>query len=129
MNGYELSEGFTRHVILNSIRNVKSMHSTYKDVVICCDSKESWRKQIYPYYKAKRRENRDEGVDWETIFGFMETVKGEIAEVFPWRVVEVPQCEADDIIAIAAKRCYPHTPVMIVSSDKDFRQLQTYRKC
>lgn len=56
----------------------------------------------------------------------MEQVKSEIVQVFPWRVVEVSKCEADDIIAVAARKCYPHTPVMIVSSDKDFRQLQTY---
>lgn len=56
----------------------------------------------------------------------MEQVKNELIETFPWRIVEVPKCEADDIIAIAARRCYPHTQVMIVSSDKDFRQLQTF---
>lgn len=42
-------------------------------------------------------------------------------------MIEVDKCEADDVIAVASKVCYQHNiPVMIVSGDRDFKQLQFY---
>ena len=64
-------------------------------------------------------------------------VRNEIDAEFPYKVVKVDRCEADDIIAVLCKYYAEneHTvngvvseaqKVMILSSDKDFRQLQAY---
>jgi len=53
-------------------------------------------------------------------------IKSEIESVFPWKNISVPRTEADDIIAIICKHSLPIEPVVIVSSDKDFQQLQKY---
>ena len=47
-------------------------------------------------------------------------------DVFPYRFVQVERAEADDIIAVIAKNFHHKEKIMIVSSDKDFQQLQRY---
>ena len=44
----------------------------------------------------------------------------------PYKVVDVDTCEADDIIAVLATKYAAHGKVMILSSDKDFAQLQKF---
>lgn len=115
-----------RHMVINTIR---SYHVNFKDefgeLVIACDNKKYWRKDIFPYYKANRKKAReDSGYNWNAIFDAINTVKSELKEFFPYKVIEVEKAEADDIIATLCK----HTiePVMIVSGDHDFVQLQKY---
>ena len=52
-NNDEIEESMIRHMILNSIRlyNVK-FGEEYGEMVITCDDKNYWRKDIFPYYKA-----------------------------------------------------------------------------
>ena len=57
-------------------------------------------------------------------------VLDEIEEHFPYKVVRHENCEADDIIATLVENTQEfgkHEGVCIVSSDKDFAQLQKYR--
>jgi 5'-3' exonuclease len=44
----------------------------------------------------------------------------------PHKVIEVEGAEADDIIGVLTARKAPHEDVLILSSDKDFVQLQKY---
>jgi hypothetical protein len=56
-------------------------------------------------------------------------VRNEIAENFPYKVVHINNIEADDIIGTLTEKTQnfgQHEPVMIISSDKDFIQLQQY---
>ena len=113
-----------RHMVVNTIR---SYHVNFKDqygeLVIACDHKRYWRKDIFPYYKANRRKAReDSGYNWNAIFDAINTIKAELKEFFPYRVVEVNGAEADDIIATLCK--HVDQPIMIVSGDHDFIQLQ-----
>lgn len=113
-----------RHMVVNTIR---SYHVNFKDqygeLVIACDHKRYWRKDIFPYYKANRRKAREEsGYNWNAIFDAINTIKAELKEFFPYRVVEVNGAEADDIIATLCK--HVDQPIMIVSGDHDFVQLQ-----
>lgn len=64
INSYQetVDENLIRHMILNSILSVKKRFSVdYGNIVLCCDNKNFWRKEIYPYYKASRKKMRD---DW-----------------------------------------------------------------
>lgn len=101
----------------------------YGQMVIACDGG-SWRKQIYPQYKAHRKANRDDsGLDWTEFFRILTLVRNEIAENFPYKVVHINNIEADDIIGTLTEKTQnfgQHEPVMIISSDKDFIQLQQY---
>jgi 5'-3' exonuclease, N-terminal resolvase-like domain/T4 RNase H, C terminal len=121
-----VEENLLRHILLNSIRSMKMKYKDYGDVVIACDDKNYWRKQIFPYYKAHRKKAREESdMDWNMIFGCLDKFKIELRENFPYKVIQVPHAEADDIIAVLTKH-YHAEGILIASSDKDYQQLQAY---
>jgi len=125
-----VEEGLVRHMILNTIRScVKKFKSEYgSEVVIACDDRNYWRRELFPYYKAKRKLDREtSGHDWSSIFECLQKVKEELAEYSHYRVIQVDTAEADDIIAVLAMKYHTHQKVMIVSGDKDFIQLQQYK--
>tara|TARA_R100000231_G_scaffold129311_1_gene100614 strand:- start:223 stop:1092 length:870 start_codon:yes stop_codon:yes gene_type:complete len=124
-------ESMIRHMILNSIRMYnKRYRDEYGQMVICADGMNTWRKDYFPYYKAKRRKNRDESSqDWNEIFRILHLVRDEIKENLPYKVLHMEGVEADDIIAslvLQSQEFGMNEPMMIVSSDKDFIQLQKF---
>ena len=125
----DFGEDLVRHMVLNSIRNFKGRFSDYGELVICCDDKNYWRKQMFPYYKANRKKSREaSSLDWNMIFNTLSMIKEEVKENFPYVVLQVESAEADDLIATMVER-YGNNgeKIMIVSGDKDFAQLQRYK--
>jgi hypothetical protein len=125
----EVSEGMLRHMILNTLRkNRKKFHKKYGELVICADDRNSWRRTFFPYYKANRKINREESeLDWDSIFESLSKIRQEIAENFPYKVLLIPEAEADDIIgAIVKHRKNPSEKILILSGDKDFVQLHKW---
>ncbi len=124
-------EQMLRHMMLNSIRMYnKKFRDQYGQMIICCDGANNWRRGYFPQYKANRRKSRDtSGFDWAEAFRIMHKVKDEIKENFPYKVIHLEGCEADDIIGTMVEHTQEfgqYEEVMIVSSDKDFLQLQKY---
>src|SRR6056300_2108650 len=116
-----------RHMVLNSLRgfNVK-FKNDYGTQVLCSDAGNPWRRDFFPNYKHARRKGRvDSATDWDYIFTVITEIKNEIAENFPYVVMYVERCEADDIIATLVQH-NNNEPIMIISGDKDFIQLQKY---
>lgn len=130
----EPSEDFIRHIILNSIRGYnEKFRRKYGELVVVCDGG-SWRKDAFEHYKASRKTNREKSkTDWSEVYRLMNMVKDEIHEFLPYRVMQSKGAEADDIIAVLAQRSqeveFGETiqPVMVVSSDQDFCQLQKFK--
>lgn len=124
----KLDENLIRHMVLNSLRSyAKQFKSKYGDIIIACDSKKYWRRDIFPFYKAHRKADREKsGHDWNMIFEILNKIRDELKENFPYRVLEVEGAEADDIIAVLSARLSPNEDILILSSDKDFVQLQKY---
>jgi hypothetical protein len=123
----DLEVNLLRHMVLNTIRShhVK-FKNDYGELVIACDNKKYWRKEIFPHYKANRKKAREEsGYDWNMIFETINVLKAELKAVFPYRVIEVEGAEADDIIATLVKHSNGK-PNLIISGDHDFIQLQKY---
>ena len=124
-------ENMIRHMILNSIRMYnKKYRNDYGQMVICADGMNTWRKEFYPQYKASRKKGRDSsGLDWQEIFRVLNLVRDEIKENLPYKVLHMEGCEADDIIGALTYETQEFgkfEPVMIISSDKDFIQLQKF---
>ena len=125
-----VSEDMVRHMILNSLRmyNLK-YRKEYGTMILACDGG-SWRKQIYPQYKANRKTSRDaSGLDWQEFFRILGMVRDEVKEHLPYKVVHIQGIEADDIIGALTEKTQnfgEHEPVMIISADKDFIHLQLY---
>lgn len=120
-----LEEGLFRHMVMNSIRSYKQKFSNdYGEIIIACDDKNYWRKQVYPYYKANRKKNREASeIDWSVVFASFDKIKQELKDYFPYRVIQVETAEADDIIATLAG--YDGEDTLILSGDKDFIQLHS----
>jgi hypothetical protein len=121
-----LDEGLFRHIVLNALRKINlKFKSEYGNIVIASDSKKYWRREAFPYYKASRKQKREESdFDWKMLFEHMNKIKNEIRESFPYKYIEVEGAEADDIIATLCKH-FAQEPIMIVSGDKDYIQLHT----
>ena len=117
-----------KHMILSTLLFYRrKFRDQYGDLVICCDSKKSWRKDIFPFYKANRKSTRaKDDIDWNGIFEVINSITQDLKSKFPYAVISVDQAEADDIIGVLAKNYYRNEKIMIVSSDKDFLQLQKY---
>ena len=120
--------GFIRHLVLNTYRKYLSkFRRNYGELIICNDSKNVWRKDFFPNYKKNRSDRQKKSkFDWGKIFNELHTIREEMRDVFPYRFVQVERAEADDIIAVIAKNFHHKERIMIVSSDKDFQQLQRY---
>ena len=124
-----VDESLVRHMILNTIRTyVKKFKAEFgPNIIIACDNKKYWRREIFPHYKANRKKSRESsGHDWNSIFECLNKIRDELREHSPYKVIEVDTAEADDIIAVLSIKHSANEKVMILSSDKDFAQLQKY---
>ena len=130
-NRVELNEDLVRHMVLNSLRaHNKKFRKEYGEMVIACDSKNVWRREVFPNYKAGRKANREKSEhDWDAIFNILHNIKDEIKTFLPYKVIEIETTEADDIIAVIIKKTLRiigpnHSKnILILSGDKDFIQL------
>ena len=126
-----VEEDLLRHTVLNTIRQYKQTHRHIYDsgmggLVICCDSAKNWRKDSFPEYKANRKKKReDDTTDWKSLFQFLDEMIEDLRNYFPYKVMRVERAEADDIIAVLNEYVATN-PTLIISSDKDFIQLQKY---
>lgn len=128
-----------RHAVLTGLKFYKKKyHAQYGELVLACDGRQYWRKEIFPFYKAGRKAARDKSdLDWELVFDTISAIREDVAKNFPYKVIHVDQAEADDVIATLCKWTQSNglvdhgmfeekQKVMIVSSDGDFKQLHKY---
>ena len=124
-------EDFIRHLVLNSIRSYRNKYKNkYGEIVICTDFHSSWRKEVFPFYKAHRKVAREKqktekGMDWSALFETINKIIIEIDTFFPYKVIRVEHAEGDDVIAVLSRTFKEKS--LIVSSDKDFSQLYKYK--
>lgn len=128
----EIEENLLRHMVLNTIRSLKSKFShEFGELIICCDDKKVWRKEVFKYYKANRRKAREDSeLDWNAVFNALNSIKADLKEYFPYRVLQVEGAEADDIIGAITitngNMLNTGNKILILSGDKDFGQLQVF---
>ena len=115
-----------RPAVLNVLRLYRTKFvSEFGELILCCDSRKSWRKELFPNYKASRKKTRSAApIDWENLYECLNQLKEELTEWFPYKVVQVDKAEADDIIAVLVGLANERT--LILSSDKDFIQLHHF---
>lgn len=136
----EEKQSLIRHIVLSSIlsQRKKFPRSEYGDLLICCDNRNYWRREIFPYYKAGRKKARDKSdFDWKFVFDTLNLIKGEIRDVLPYKIIDVHGAEADDVIGVLTKYFQTNETrgnlledepqdIVILSSDGDHLQLQKY---
>jgi hypothetical protein len=136
----EMNIDLLRHMILNQIRKYRTQFvAEFGEVVIACDNRHYWRREVYPYYKASRKKTRESsGHDWSSIFDALHQIRSELDEYLPYPVIDVDGAEADDVIGALVEYSQDNDldndqtlfaepkPFLILSGDHDFKQLQKY---
>lgn len=95
-------------------------------IILTCDSRHSWRKEIEKSYKANRKEDREKhNINWDEEYKKHDELLQKIEDNLPFFIIKLENCEADDIIAEAV-RFFKDNQCVIVSPDEDMLQLLTY---
>lgn len=137
----EQSIKLIKHMTFTTLLSYKKKYGKeFGNMIIACDGRDYWRKQYFPYYKGHRKHAREAStLDFDVVFEAIAQIKSDIVEYFPWKLIEVEHAEADDVIAVICKYHSENEliqvgvfdeepqPCLILSSDKDFQQLQKYR--
>ena len=115
-----------RPAVLNTLRIYRTKFvSEFGELILCCDDRKTWRKDIFPNYKASRKKTRAAtSIDWEKLYECLNQLKEELIEWFPYKLIQVEKAEADDVIAILVGLINERS--LILSSDKDFVQLHQF---
>jgi 5'-3' exonuclease len=116
-----------RNFAADYLRTIDSLASSYNcsNILVCADKgSSSFRRELYPEYKANRKEKFAQQTPEEAqeFLEFMEDYEQAlelVAEVYP--VIRYQGVEADDIISVIAQTIPNH--IWIVSTDKDLDQL------
>lgn len=87
----------------------------YCQIVFCTDSRGSWRKEKYPWYKAKRKAKQP------LLFELKDEIIN-MVRTMGCKVVGSNRNEADDVIATIAREVHQR-PVVVYAGDKDLMQL------
>lgn len=96
-------------------------------IIIACDGRHSWRKDIEKEYKANRKAFKDsfEDINWTDMYNKFEILLNNIDKGTDWHKIKVDNCEADDIMAVGC-RYFKDNEVILVTYDADMEQLVVY---
>jgi len=134
VNTKHFKEGFAKKFTFEMLKIFRDFNYNIKEVVFGVDSRSSrcgkplWRKLYQPDYKGNRKTNRDKSdIDFPALFEFYSGFLKELTVAFPFKFVEVDQCEFDDVAAVLIMD-NPDKHFILISSDKDFKQLHKINK-
>jgi 5'-3' exonuclease len=110
-----------------TLKNLMS-DTAYTNFVFASDYGSSWRKGVFPEYKANRKEKTDkDDINWKIVYEMYEEFKHELNTETPAHVLQEKGAEGDDVISQFVRRSnlkgYSNT---IIASDRDLLQLVNY---
>lgn len=117
------SDGFPTnalHGFVNMLRKVQREERPDALAIAFDPPGRSFRHELYADYKATREAQPED-------LSAQMPVAREIVEALRLPILEVPGCEADDVIATLVARAPEDVEVVIVSTDKDLMQLVSER--
>lgn len=121
-------KGLTINGILTSFGYFIKEFKEYGEIVCCLEDK-SWRRSFYPDYKGNRQDKREKSdINFEEVFLIFDEVAQALQKSFGIKTLKVQEAEGDDIIAVLTEMNSLKTQkTLIISSDKDFKQLFRYK--
>lgn len=125
----EFISGTIFRVIEELLENYRLYRGKYHTMVICIDdhSIPYWRKSLYPDYKAQRKTQRDESeINFKEVYKHIDLLIRVLNDYTPFKAIGVPGAEADDIIGVLTKKFSKAESILILSPDKDFKQLHKF---
>jgi 5'-3' exonuclease len=118
-----------KYVLINQFKEMIKKFKPQR-VVIALDARNTWRKEVFPSYKAHRKAQRDKNIiNFEEFFQVFGEFTQELKETFTsFLFLDVDRCEADDIIAVLTKEVLTDVQdITCVTSDCDMIQLLDYK--
>lgn len=117
--------GMALHIVFRSLRKLHREHGI--DHIVFCAEGRSWRYDIYPQYKARRRLERAEqsakDKEEDEVFNIAhDELIAFLSEKTRCTVLQSPGAEGDDFVARWVQ-LHPNDEHIIISGDSDFVQL------
>jgi len=108
-------------LLLNDFNNLTNAYH-FNKIYFLSDSKRSWRKNVYPEYKGKRKKDLD--IDWEFVFDTFDKFKESIKNRHNCLLYQIDPFEGDDLVAhIVTEGNKKGISSLMVSNDGDLHQL------
>jgi hypothetical protein len=113
------------NMIIASLRRVGI--DSNDTVIVACDGRGNWRKDIDKNYKANRKEKKDSeiDIDWTEMYLRFDDLLNDINKGLDWHIIKIEKLEADDIMAVGC-RYFKNKEVILVSFDADMEMLAVY---
>ncbi len=94
-----------QYKILEELSDLKFKFKADEIVIATDNAKEGyWRKDVYPIYKAKRKDTRDKSdLDWNGAFEIFDIVKDQIDKNTSFKLVNEPKTEGDDCMFVLSE--------------------------
>jgi glutathione peroxidase-family protein len=125
--------------ILSQMLNVNRKFSKdFGQIVMCVDGSNTWRNDVFEYYKSARKEKRKtEAINWNLFNQYLNEFHDDVNEYLPWIAIRDDKAEADDGIGVLTRYITKNTvqmrgvfeqseSILIVSSDHDYKSLQVH---
>lgn len=123
----KINEQSARYDFMERLRKINVKFKNKYGPIVLAQEGGSWRKDVFANYKIRRKDSHDKSkYDWKEIFEFAKKFNDELSQNFPYKSLKIEKAEADDVIAVLCEEYGNYTPIMIVSRDQDFLQLQQY---
>jgi len=118
---------YWKHVFLSELKFMVEKHKPTRFIIVFDSKLGSWRKNIYPEYKANRKIARElSKVDFKEFFKVSNPFLKDLKDVFcNLEILEFDGIEGDDIVAVLCQNF--KEKITIISTDKDFHQLQVFK--
>jgi len=113
------------HFIINQFQKNINQFNPHK-IFIVADSGSSWRKEIYPNYKYKRKDMREKYKDipWTKCYFKFQQLINNLNKYTDIYTLQIPYIEGDDLISFLSRHI--HTEIVILTKDRDLLQLATF---
>lgn len=113
------------YIFKETLKNIMytASHLRVDAIVVCCESRNVWRKDIFPEYKQNHSD--DEDLYKEDKFAAMDELADFFRDYTSVKVLKAFRSEADDIIGVWCQES-EGVENIIMSTDKDFIQLISY---
>lgn len=94
------------------------------EVILACDTSESWRMLHWKRYKESRKEKKqNDDINWDKYHIQFTNYTRDLKKHTPFKTFKIKRCEGDDIVAVLSKKLSNENgSVNIISTDEDFVQ-------
>lgn len=122
-------QAFTTFTCLRSVLAALSKISISKGdiIILACDGRNTWRRDLDKNYKSDRQTKRDKlDINWTQQFGDFNSLLENLKPSTPFNIIKLDRIEADDIISYGV-RYFKDRECIIISEDSDFNQLMSFK--